>query len=293
MRPYDILGIDFSLLSYEEVVAAIRDWRESRLHRYITLTPPYSVMMCRHDRQLRQATKEASLTLPDGMGIIVAATLLGYSHHGRVTGPMLMLKLCQAGRDWGLRHFFYGGRPGVARALALRLQEQFPGLNVAGAYCPPFREPVAQEDAQMVRAINCCQPDVVWVGLGSPKQEKWMAQHVGRVHAAALIGVGAAFDFHSGRVPWAPPWVRRMGIEWAYRLAREPRRMWRRNLSSAVFLVHVLHQCLRGTGSTPVDSAGERGANRPPQRDAEMTASSGPYQELDLSPVEPAQRREV
>jgi len=244
---HNVLGAHFSLLSYREVMATIQGWREKQEHHYITLTPPYSVVMCQRDPRLQQATNDASLVLPDGVGIILAARLLGYPHHGRVTGPTLMLRLCDAGRDWGARHFFYGGWPGFTDALVTRLTARFPGLIVTGVHCPPFRELAAKEDIEFVQYVNDCHPDIVWVGLGSPKQEKWMAQHVGRIRSAALIGVGAAFDFHSGRIPWAPKWMRQMGIEWAYRLAIEPRRMWRRNVSSFVFLAQVLTQ-LKLTG---------------------------------------------
>ncbi len=247
MKEHNICGVDFSLLSFRDVMTAIQDWRENREQHYVTLTPPHSVVMCRRDRHLQQATDGASLTLPDGVGIILAAKLLGYPHHGPVPGPTLMLKVCEGGRRLGVRHFFYGGRPGVAEALVARLTTQFPGLAVAGAYCPPFRQRAWEVDAEVVRHINRCQPDIVWVGLGSPKQEKWMAQHVGRINAAALIGVGAAFDFHSGRIKWAPKWMRKMGIEWAYRLAKEPKRMWRRNVNSFVFLAEVLGQCLQSS----------------------------------------------
>jgi len=250
MKKCDILGVDFSLLSYEDVMTAIQGWRQNRERHYVTLTPPHSVVMCRRDRHLRQATNGARLALPDGVGVILAATLLGYPHHGRVSGPTLMLKLCEVGRDSGVRHFFYGGRPGVTDVLGLKLAAQFPGLVVAGAYCPPFRDLAAEEDAEIIRYINRCRPSIVWVGLGSPKQEKWMAAHLGKINAAALIGVGAAFDFHSGRVKWAPKWVRTMGIEWAYRLVKEPRRMWRRNVNSIVFLAGILRQCLQGSNGT-------------------------------------------
>ena len=247
MTEHNILGVDFSLLSYQDVMTAIQSWQENREQHYVTLTSPHSVVMCRRDRRLQQATDGASLTLPDGVGIILAATLLRYPHRGRVPGPTLMLRLCEEGRGWGVRHFFYGGRPGVADALAARLTAQFPGLAVAGAYCPPFKELAEEVDAEIVQHINRCQPDIVWVGLGSPKQEKWMAQHIGKINAAALIGVGAAFDFHSGRVKWAPKWIRTMGIEWAYRFSKEPKRMWRRNVYSFIFLAGVLGQCLLGS----------------------------------------------
>jgi N-acetylglucosaminyldiphosphoundecaprenol N-acetyl-beta-D-mannosaminyltransferase len=207
--------------------------------------------MCRQDAALQQATQGAALTLPDGVGIILAANLLGYSHQGRVTGPLLMLRLCDWGRAERLRHFFYGGAVGVAEALAWRLTRRYPGLDVAGTCRPPFRELTPSEDTEIVRRINATKPGVVWVGLGSPKQEKWMARHVGQIDAAALIGVGAAFDFHSGRVRWAPAWMRRMGIEWAYRLLLEPRRMWRRNVNSVFFLAGVLRQRVGGTPRQP------------------------------------------
>jgi N-acetylglucosaminyldiphosphoundecaprenol N-acetyl-beta-D-mannosaminyltransferase len=241
-RGRNILGISFNLIGYSDVLTTITSWRCRGERHYITLTPPHSVILCHRDRQLRQATDRAGLILPDGTGIILAARLLGYAHCGRVTGPTLMLKLCDGGCAQGFRHFFYGGQPGVADRLAERLRAQFSRLTVAGTCCPPFRPLTAAEDAAMVRQINRCHPDIVWVGLGSPKQEKWMAEHVGRIEAAALIGVGAAFDFHSGHVRWAPAWVRKAGLEWAYRLTREPRRMWRRNLSSVVFLAQVLRQ---------------------------------------------------
>jgi len=243
----DVLGIGFDLVSYEDVLAALGAWRCDGDRHYLTLTPPHSVLMCRKDAELDRATSAAGMVLPDGVGIILAARLLGYPHRGRVTGPELMLKLCDWGRQEGLRHFFYGGSPGVAEQLAEKLTERFPGLAVAGTATPPFRALARDEDERMIEQINGSDADIVWVGLGSPKQEKWMAQHVGRIDAAALIGVGAAFDFHSGRVKWAPAWVRKAGIEWAYRLIKEPRRMWRRNVNSVIFLSKVLHQCLRGS----------------------------------------------
>jgi N-acetylglucosaminyldiphosphoundecaprenol N-acetyl-beta-D-mannosaminyltransferase len=155
-----------------------------------------------------------------------------------------MLKLCDWSRAAGYRHFFYGGLPGVADMLARRLTEQFPGLKVTGTYSPPFKRLTHQEDVKIIQHINSTKPDIVWVGLGSPKQEKWMVDHVGKINAAGLIGVGAAFDFHSGRVKWAPSWVRKTGMEWAFRLVTDPKHMWRRNVNSVVFLSKVLRQSL-------------------------------------------------
>ena len=257
MKTHDILGTNFSLLSYSDVMNVIRRWRLGRKPHYVTMTPPYSVLMCRRDPNLRRATERAALTLPDGVGIILAARLLRYPHRGRVTGPTLMLRLSDWGRPEGLRHFYYGGAPGVADRLADRLGQRYPGLEVVGTHCPPFRELTADEDAEITRQINEAKPDIVWVGLGSPKQEKWMAEHADRIDAV-LIGVGAAFDFHSGCIRWAPTWMRNMGIEWAYRLATEPRRMWRRNVNSIVFLAKVLQQCLQSPGRQQAAAFGEK-----------------------------------
>lgn len=239
---YKVLNVHFDLVDYRTVIENIDQWRRSGQRRFVTLIPPHSVMMCHRDSELREAVGQAGMTLPDGAGVILAANLLKYPDRGRVTGPMLMLKLCEWGTADGYRHFFYGGSPGVADMLAKRLTEKFAGLKVTGAYSPPFRTLTAQEDAKIVQYINSTRPDVVWVGLGSPKQEKWMAGHVGKIDAAALIGVGAAFDFHSGRVKWAPPWVRKAGLEWAFRLVVDPKHMWRRNVNSAFFLARVLRQ---------------------------------------------------
>ena len=122
-----------------------------------------------------------------------------------------------------------------------------PGLEVAGTYCPPFRQTTEKEDDEIVRRISAASPDVLWVGLGAPKQEKWMAAHLGRIDVPVMIGVGAAFDFHSGNVKWAPAWIRKAGMEWAYRLVQEPRRLWRRNLDSPLFLFAVLRQRMART----------------------------------------------
>lgn len=254
----EIVDIEFDFLLQDQVIEVLDQWRKQGRRDYVVLTNPHSVMMCRRDADMHDATTGAGLTLPDGVGVILGAKMLGHGRRHRVTGPALVLALCEQGLSRGYRHFFYGGAEGVADKLVARLAEQFPDIQIAGTYCPPFRTISRQEDRQIVDRINQTQPDVVWVGLGAPKQEKWIAEHVGQINATALIGVGAAFDFHSGNVNWAPSWVRKCGMEWAYRLTQEPRRMWRRNLDSPLFLSHVLMQ-----------SAGQRiravfsGARRP------------------------------
>lgn len=231
-----VSGVDFDFPGIESVVTLIDNWRNEGRRCYVSLVNPHSVMMCKRDERFDAAIAGADLVLPDGIGIVLACRLLGHGRRHRITGPGLMLHLCDAGRDPGFRHYFYGGAAGVADRLAERLRTLYPGLEVAGTHAPPFRELSAQEDAADVERINAARPDVVWVGMGAPKQEKWMAAHANRIRAAAMIGVGAAFDFHSGNVRWAPRWLRATGCEWAYRLVLEPKRMWRRNLDSPMFL---------------------------------------------------------
>ena len=187
-------------------------------------------MESQRDDELRRIHETAGLVTPDGMPLVWIAHLLGHSHVERVYGPDLLLACCERSILRGYRHFFYGGAPGVGECLAARLGARFPGLSVAGLFSPPFRPLSADEDGALVDCINAARPDIVWVGLSTPKQERWMAAHVGRLDAPVLIGVGAAFDFHAGVKRQAPRWMQRSGLEWSFRLAMEPRRRWRRYL---------------------------------------------------------------
>jgi len=241
---HSILGVPFDFVDYQAVFEMIEGWRRRNERRYVCITNPHSVLLCHRDKRMGRATAGAAAKLPDGVGIVLAAALLGYENCGRVTGPTLMLKLCDWGRRCGFRHYFYGGGEGIAEKLADNLARRYPGLQIAGTFCPPFRQISKEEDNAIVEEINRARPDILWVGLGAPKQEIWMAEHLGRVDSAVMIGVGAAFDFHSGNLRWAPRWIRDLGLEWAYRLAKEPRRMWRRNLDSPLFLSKVLWQRL-------------------------------------------------
>ena len=164
------------------------------------------------------------------MPLVWISRLRGHSGVERVYGPDLMLACCEASVAKGYRHFFYGGAGGVPEQLSERLQKRFPGLQIAGQWSPPFRELTTLEEAEMVERINAAQPDIVWIGLSTPKQERWMARYVGRISAPVLIGVGAAFDMHAGVKKQPPRWMQRSGLEWLFRLGAEPRRLWRRYL---------------------------------------------------------------
>jgi N-acetylglucosaminyldiphosphoundecaprenol N-acetyl-beta-D-mannosaminyltransferase len=244
---FEIQGISFDLVDYETVIATVEEWRNRGHRSYLAISNPHSVMVCHRDPAMRNATLGAGMVLPDGVGITLAARILGYPHRGRVTGPALMLRLCDWGRQKDYRHFFYGGAPGVADDLAVRLTDRFPGLRIVGSYSPPFRPLTPEEDMEVIERINATHPDILWVGLGAPKQEKWIAEHRDRLDATVCIGVGAAFDFHSGRVPWAPAWVRKAGLEWVVRLLLEPQRMWRRNWDNLVFLSRILRKKIGGS----------------------------------------------
>jgi N-acetylglucosaminyldiphosphoundecaprenol N-acetyl-beta-D-mannosaminyltransferase len=244
-RPgHRVAGVDFNLISAQQCMSVIVDWAQQGLSGAISLVNPHSILLGRRDPQMRNALERSALVLPDGIGVVVGARMLGYPNTGRTSGPELMLYICDEGRKHQLRHYFYGGQPGVAEELANRLAARFPRLQVAGTYTPPFRTMTAEEDREALDRINASGADIVWVGLGAPKQEKWIAEHLGRLRVPALIGVGAAFDFHSGNIPWCPAPIRKMGLEWAYRLAKEPRRLWRRNLDSFLFLAMVSSQLL-------------------------------------------------
>lgn len=187
-----------------------------------------------HDRQdLRDLLNAADLVAPDGMPLVWHHRASGLSS-GRVCGPDLMLALLDRGRAMGARHFFYGGVEGIAAELAKRMVKRYPGLRVVGVDAPPFRPLSPEEDGAAVERINAAEPDFVWVGLGSPRQEMWLASHRDRLAASALLAVGAAFDFHAGRRPRAPRLMQRTGTEWMFRLATEPRRLGRRYLSTNV-----------------------------------------------------------
>jgi N-acetylglucosaminyldiphosphoundecaprenol N-acetyl-beta-D-mannosaminyltransferase len=171
------------------------------------------------------------------------STWQGQAAVSRVYGPDLMLALCQLSVERGYSHYFYGGAAGVASLLADKLQIRFPGLKVAGTCSPPVRPPTRAEDAQIVAQINQANPDVIWVGLGTPKQDLWMAAHRDQLTAPLLIGVGAAFDFHTGRIPQAPKWMQQNGLEWLFRLWQEPKRLWYRYLVyNPLFILHIFAQ---------------------------------------------------
>jgi N-acetylglucosaminyldiphosphoundecaprenol N-acetyl-beta-D-mannosaminyltransferase len=224
-----LLGVPLALVDYERTLEWIDDAVAARRRGYICVAAVHTVMATREDAELRSAVLGSDLTVPDGQPLVWALKALGHPLEDRVYGPELMQRACERAAREGTRFFLYGGRNDEALAqLKRNLRTAYPGLQIAGGYSPPFRELTAAEEDALVAEINASVADVVWVGIGVPKQEKWMARMRDRLEAPVLIGVGAAFDFHAGLVPQAPAAMQRLGLEWLYRLCQEPRRLWRR-----------------------------------------------------------------
>ena len=227
----ELLGVPLALTTYEQTL----DWIDSAVARrargYVCVAATHTVMACQEDPELRAAVLGGSFTVPDGQPLVWALAALGHRLPDRVYGPTLMDRAFARAARTGSRMYLYGGRdsdPGHLPLLRRRLEERHPGVKVVGGQVPSYR-PLGEAEADAVaEEINAAEPDVVWVGTGVPRQEKWMAQMRPRLEAPVLVGVGAAFDFHAGLVPQAPERLQRLGLEWAFRLVQEPRRLWRR-----------------------------------------------------------------
>ena len=226
----DLLGVRVSAINLDDATGIIERWISEGSRNYVCVTGAHGIMESRHDRRLCSIHNGAGMVVPDGMPLVWVSRLLGKRRTSRVYGPDLMRRLTFISEQRGYRQFYYGGSDGVADKLKQTLTNAHPKLEVVGTFCPPFRELTPEEDRAVVERINATRPDIVWVGLSTPKQEFWMASHLGRIEAPVIVGVGAAFDFLAGLVPQAPPWLQKRGLEWAYRLAQEPRRLWRRYL---------------------------------------------------------------
>ena len=221
-----VLGVPLALTDYDETMA----WMDGTIAHggkgYICVAATHTIMVCDEDPELREAVLNSSLTVPDGQPLVWAMNALGGDLDDRVYGPELMARYCERAAQTGTRMYLYGGRnQGALVQLALNLRQRFPGVKIVGGYSPPFRDLTEDEEDAIVDEMNACKPDVIWVGVGAPKQEKWMAAMRDRLDAPVLVGVGAAFDFHAGLVPQAPEWMQSAGLEWLFRMAQEPRRL--------------------------------------------------------------------
>ncbi|NGN65091.1 WecB/TagA/CpsF family glycosyltransferase [Streptomyces sp. A7024] len=226
----DVLGVGVSAVDRTRALEAVTGWIERRERHYVCVTGVHGVMESQRDPALRRVHNASGLTVPDGMPMVWAGQRAGAHWMRRVYGPDLMLDVLNRAVERRWSSYLYGGADGVPELLGSELSGRLPGLKVAGAWSPPFRPLTPREERETADRINASGADLVWVGLSTPKQERWMAAFRERLEAPVLLGVGAAFDFHAGLKPQAPAWMAERGLEWSYRLAKEPRRLWRRYL---------------------------------------------------------------
>lgn len=239
----NVLGVGITVLNLRAAVAAMAEAIARRQKGYVCVTGVHGVMEAQADAAFKRILNGAFLCTPDGMPMVWSGRLRGHREMRRVYGPDLMLEVCAWSEASGARHFFYGGADGVAELLASKLQGRFPKMAIAGTYTPPFRPLTEGEVEQLQAQIAASRPDILWVGLSTPKQEKFMAEFLPRLDVPLMVGVGAAFDFHSGRVRQAPRWMQRSGLEWLFRLGSEPRRLAGRYLrNNPLFLWNCLCQ---------------------------------------------------
>jgi len=256
---FDVLGVPITATDLSKAAAEVCKWVVTKARSYVCVRDVHGVVACQNNERLLKAHKGAGMVTPDGMPLVWVGNLLGKQVE-RVYGPDLMMAVCERSVEAGTRHFLFGGAPGVAELLAKRLIERFPGLQIAGTLCPTVAEDVPV-DLEYAAQINEANADIVWVGLGTPKQELWMAAHRPYLEPPVLLGVGAAFDFHTGRKPQAPRWIQRSGFEWLYRLCSEPKRLWRRYLHTIpVFVFQMSMQLIHVGPYASSDSSGAAGS---------------------------------
>ncbi len=228
----NVLGVGISAINMVEALRLSDSLLRGSGKGYICVTGVHGVMEAQRDGALRDILERSFLCLPDGMPTVWVGHLQGHRTMGRVYGPDFMLQLCRLAARHGCRHFLYGGKPGVAEKLRARLEFLVPAINIVGMYTPPFRPLTPSEEDEVIAQVNQSRPDIVWVGLSTPKQERFMAHFIERLDTRLMVGVGAAFDIHAGLLADAPPWIKACGLQWLDRLCQEPRRLWRRYLTN-------------------------------------------------------------
>ena len=250
---FEVLGVRLHGMNLSVATEAVLEAARERRKGYVCVTGVHGVSEAQEDGAFRRILNAAFLNTTDGMPLVWLGRRAVGPQVDRVYGPDLMLEIFRATQQTAHRHFFYGGSPGVAEELKARMEARFPGVTIAGTYCPPFRPLNASEEAELAQQVRDCRPDFFWVGLSTPKQERFMSEYLPKLETTLMFGVGAAFDFHAGRVSQAPRWMQRSGLEWFYRLCREPRRLGRRYLTNnPLFVWRLLTQSLGLRKSPPI-----------------------------------------
>lgn len=241
----NVLGVFVNAVDMESAVSRIESALDSGEHGYVCVTGVHGIMEAQQNPDFKAILNDALLTTPDGMPTVWVGHLQGFRKMKRVFGPDLMTELCARSVQHGYSHFLYGGMPGVADDLCRVLRSRFPGIKIVGTYSPPFRPLTSLEFGDLKKRIAATKPDLFWVGLSTPKQERFMAAHAHELEAGVMLGVGAAFDIHTGRLRDAPTWVKNSGLQWLHRLLQEPRRLWKRYLvNNPKFLWNITLQFL-------------------------------------------------
>lgn len=249
----NVLGIGISAIDMDGALTMIASAIESGTKGYVCATGVHGVMEAQKDPALRTILNNSFLNLADGRPTSWVGRMQGLRRMRQVTGPNMMLRLCELSARTGYTHFFYGGNVGVAQQLKAAMVERFPGLQVVGVYSPPFRPLNPEEAAELCNMVSRLKPDIFWVGLSTPKQEKWIAEYIDRLESKLMFAVGAAFDIHTGRIKESPEWLKAMGLQWFHRLCQEPGRLWRRYLSSnSRFLAKIVLQLIGVSKYEPV-----------------------------------------
>jgi N-acetylglucosaminyldiphosphoundecaprenol N-acetyl-beta-D-mannosaminyltransferase len=240
MNSYDVLDVHVSAVNLNIAFKCLQSMIAARAKVYVCVAPVSTIVDARRDPAYRDIVNAAAMVTPDGVPVARLGRMSGFKEVQRTYGPDLMLKACDEGRAFGNRHFFYGATEGVCDKLERNLTAKFPGLVIAGRIAPPYLKKAEPLTADIVRRINDAKPDILWVGLGSPKQDHWMALNRAALEVPVMVGIGAAFDFHAGVKPQAPGWMQACALEWLFRLCCEPRRLWKRYLLGNTFFLYWL-----------------------------------------------------
>ena len=242
-RHANVLGVRVSAVNLAAAVDLADQWIAGGNPGYICVTGVHGVMEAYRNSEIRRILNRAFMSLPDGMPMSWVGHLQGFQTMDRVFGPDFMSAMCRLSVERGYRNFLYGGQPGVAEILSESLQRKFPGLQIVGTYTPSFRELTPQEEEDIADRVHRSRPHILWVGLSTPKQDRFMAQYFKRLQVPLLVGVGAAFDYHTGRLRDCPDWIKRAGLQWLHRLLQDPRRLTKRYLrNNPAFLWHIARQ---------------------------------------------------
>ena len=233
-------GVEVDGISLALLMQHLDEMVESGGPHYVCFCDAHLCVRATQEPKLSDILGKASLVLPDGVSLSLGPKLMGYEFPERLPGPLVMIEYCKYGVSKGLKHFFYGGDNGVPERLSQSLKEKIPGLDVVGMFSPPFRPLTDVEIDNVKKMIEESGAEVLWVGLGAPKQEQWMAEHIGKIRVPLMLGVGAAFDFHSGNRKWAPLWIRKIGMEWIYRMVTGGKRVFLRNIKSDTLIIWIL-----------------------------------------------------